>query len=89
MKIVDGFKMRKLGNEYIVVPESPRLVNFNKMISFNATAAFLWESVAGKEFCADDIRQLILDNYQVDERIAGSDAAKLVQSWKEAGLVSE
>ena len=43
MKTVPGFRLRKLGNEYILVGESMELINFNKMITLNETAAFLWE----------------------------------------------
>lgn len=89
MKIKEGFKMRKLGREYIVVPEGGGLVNFNKMISFNETAAFLWEAVTGKDFTARDISRLILDKYEIDARTAEADAAGLVRSWIDAGLVSE
>ena len=89
MKIKEGFKMRKLGREHIVVPESKGLVNFNKMISFNDTAAYLWEALSGKEFTVEDIRQLLLDKYEVDEEVAGTDAARLARSWAEAELVEE
>ena len=43
MKTIEGFKLRKLGNEYILVGESMALINFNKMITLNETAAFLWQ----------------------------------------------
>lgn len=89
MKIKEGFKMRKLGREHIVVAEGCGLVNFNKMVSFNDTAAYLWETLSGKEFAVDDIRQLILAKYEVDEQTAAADAAKLARDWAEAGLVEE
>lgn len=89
MKIKEGFKMRRLGREYIVVPESGGLVNFNKMISFNDTAAYLWEALSGKEFTVEDIKQLLLEKYEVDEAVAGADAARLALSWAETGLVEE
>lgn len=89
MKIKEGFKMRKLGREHIVVAEGSGLVNFNKMVSFNDTAAYLWEALSGKEFAVEDIRQLILDRYEVDERTADADAAKLARDWAEAGLIEE
>lgn len=89
MKIKEGFKMRRLGREYIVVPESGGLVNFNKMISFNDTAAYLWEALSGKEFTVEDIKQLLLEKYEVDEEVAGADAARLARSWAETGLVEE
>lgn len=89
MKIKEGFKMRKLGREHIVVPEGSGLVNFNKMVSFNDTAAYLWEALSGREFAVEDIRQLLLDRYEVDEQTAATDAANLVRSWAEAGLIEE
>ena len=89
MKIKEGFKMRKLGREYIVVAEGSSLVNFNRMVSFNDTAAYLWETLSGREFAVEDIRQLILDRYGVDEQIADADAANLARDWAEAGLVEE
>ena len=89
MKIKEGFKMRKLGREHIVVAEGSGLVNFNRMVSFNDTAAYLWEALSGREFSVEDIRQLILDRYEVDERTADADAAKLARDWAEAGLIEE
>ncbi|MBQ0086526.1 MAG: PqqD family protein [Bacteroidales bacterium] len=89
MKIREGFKMRKLGREHIVVAEGSSLVNFNKMISFNDTAAYLWEALSGKEFTVEDIKQLLLEKYEVDGEVAGADAARLARSWAEAGLIEE
>ena len=89
MKIKEGFKMRKLGREHILVAEGSGLVNFNRMVSFNDTAAYLWEALTGREFAVEDIRQLILDRYEVDGRTADADAAKLARSWAEAGLIEE
>ena len=89
MKIKEGFRMRKLGREHIVVAEGSSLVNFNKMVSFNDTAAYLWEALSGKEFTVEDIKQLLLEKYEVDEEVAGADAARLARSWAETGLVEE
>ena len=81
--------MRKLGREHIVVPEGIGLVDFNKMVSFNDTTAYLWEALSGREFAVEDIRQLILDRYEVDEQTAAADAVNLARSWAEAGLIEE
>lgn len=89
MKIKEGFKMRKLGREHILVAEGSGLVNFNRMVSFNDTAAYLWEALSGREFAVEDIRQLILDRYEVDERTADADASNLARTWAEAGLIEE
>ncbi|MBO4916815.1 MAG: PqqD family protein [Bacteroidales bacterium] len=86
MKLIEGFRLRPLGKEYIVTPESVAQINFNKMISLNSSAAYLWKSVEGKEFTPEDLKQLLLDRYDVDEEIAGRDAVAIAQSWIEAGI---
>ena len=78
--------MRKLGREHIIVPESIQHVNFNKMITLNSTAAYLWESVQGKDFTAKDLCELLLAQYEVDEATAMADSEKIAEAWKEAGI---
>ena len=79
--------MRPLGDSFIVTGEGIEQINFNKMISMNATAAFLWESLEGKDFTVQAVKQLLLDEYGIDEEIAARDSAAIVDKWKEAGLV--
>lgn len=89
MKIIEGFKLRSLGRDFIVIGEGKKQVNFNAMISLNGTAAFLWEELIGKEFNIDDMTKLLTDNYEVTEEVAREDSEKLAKAWKEAGLVTE
>jgi len=89
MKVVEGFRMRKLCNEYIIVPESVGLVNFNKMISLNESAAYLWESIQDKgEFDEKTLADLLMEKYEVDEALATKDAAAIAQKWLEVGIIS-
>lgn len=89
MKIAEGFKLRTMLGENIITREGPEAVNFNKMVSLNATAAYLWKAVEGKEFTVEDLRDLLLEEYEVDEETAMKDAGKLVESWLKVGLVTE
>ena len=89
MKIIEGFRLRKLGKEHIVVGEGLAQVNFNKVISLNSSAAYLWESVEGKDFSVEDLVSLLLDKYEVEEDIARRDAAALAKAWLEAGVIAE
>ena len=89
MKIIEGFVLRPLGEEFIVIGEGISQINFNKMISLNSTAAFLWENVEGKDFTVDDLTKLLTDNYEVEEERAAADAAAIAAKWIEAGIVSE
>lgn len=89
MKIIEGFVLRPLGEEYIVIGEGIAQINFNKMISLNSTAAFLWENIEGKDFTVKDLTKLLTDNYEVEEERAAADAAAIAAKWIEAGIVSE
>ena len=42
MKIKKGFVLRQMCGENIVTAEGLEHINFNKLISLNSTAAFLW-----------------------------------------------
>ena len=87
MKIKEGFTLRPMLGEYIVVGEGLAQVNFNKMLSLNESAAYLWEAVAGKEFTRESLVQILLDRYEVTEEQAGADVDKLLESWRKEGIL--
>lgn len=89
MRIKDGFVLRTIIDNYIVVGEGLSQINFNKIISLNATAAYLWESVIGNEFSCEDLKALLLEKYEVEPDVAQRDASALVESWTKAGLIEE
>lgn len=89
MRIKEGFKIRPLGHEFIVTAEGVKQVNFNKMVSLNVSAAYLFEQVLGKEFSVEDLKGLLLGKYEVAEEVAAADAEKLARTWLEAGLAEE
>lgn len=86
MRIKEGFKLRPLGKEHVVTCENVALINFNKVISLNSSATYLWESVQGKEFTADTLKDLLLEKYEVDPETAARDAAALAQQLLDAGV---
>ena len=87
MKTIDGFKLRKLGNEYILVGESMSLINFNKMITLNETAAFLWEQADKGEFDAGSLCKALCAEYDVTPEQAMTDVEATIASWLEAGVI--
>lgn len=89
MKIKEGFVLRSIGDTYMVIGEGVAQIDFNKIVSLNSTAAYLWNSLLGKEFNAGDVRDLLLAQYEVDEKTAQADADALVEKWLGAGLLTE
>ena len=89
MKLKDGFILRQICGEYIVVGEGLAQVNFNKMLSLNETAAYLWDAVKGKEFTPEDMVKLLQDRYEVTAERAAQDVEKLLAVWVKEGVAEE
>ena len=89
MRIKEGFILRSICGEYVVVGEGLTQVNFNKMLSLNASAASLWKEAQGKEFSKEDLVQSLLDQYEVSPEQAAADVDKLLSIWIKEGVVVE
>ena len=56
----------------------------------NESAALLWKAIVDKEsFTAEDLAQILTDNYEVDEETALTDAKAIAAKWIETGIAEE
>ena len=88
MHLKEGFVLRELGDEHIVTGEG-LTVDFQRLVSLNSSAAFLWRGVAGREFGVDDLTALLLDEYEVGLDEAAAAARDIAREWLAAGLTEE
>ena len=86
MKIKKGFVLREMCGEHIVTGEGLENINFNKLITLNSSAAFLWQEVVGKEFTVEEMAQLLIDRYGIDKELAIKDAVNLCNALTDAGV---
>ena len=86
MKTKEGFVLREMCGENIITGEGLEHINFNKLISLNATAAFLWNAVSGKEFTVEEMAHLLVDEYAIDMELALKDSEALCKAWIDAGI---
>ena len=89
MKTRKGYALRDLGSEFVLVAEGLEAVDFSRMVSMNATAAFLWEEVEGKDFDANTLASLLVEEYGITRDMADHDVARLLANWKSANLIIE
>ena len=88
MKIKKGFQLQNVCGEHIIIPAGEENIDFSHIISLNPTAAYLWEKIAEKaEFTIEDMAQLLLDEYEVEEDIALEDCKLIAERWAEMGLI--
>ena len=80
MKINPIYKLRSIAGETIVVNQGTAEVNMTRIISLNASARLLYESLAEKEFTTEDAAHILTTTYG----IAHEQALKDAQVWVDA-----
>ena len=68
MKLKDGFVLREVAGQTVVLPASGDL-DLNMMITLNETGKFLWTLLA-QDTKESDLVAAILNEYDVDEQTA-------------------
>ena len=87
MKAKPGFNIREVCGEQIIVAEGIENLDFTNIISMNESSAYLWKEIQQREsFTPEDLAQLLLDQYEVDENTALTDAKALAEQWIQAGI---
>ena len=89
MKIKPGFELREMCGEHIIIATGKENIDFSKVISLNESAVCLWREVEGKEFTAETLAALLVEQYEVDADVALADAKALASQSISVGIVSE
>ncbi len=87
MKIKDGFVLRNICGEYVVVAVGKPTLNFKGLIQLNETGAFLWEQLQ-TERTADELRSALMSEYDVDNDTAQADIGAFIASLQQAELLT-
>lgn len=85
MKIKDGFLLRRVAGETVVLPVGGEL-DLNMMITLNDTGTFLWERLQS-ETDENTLVAALLAEYDVDEATAKKSVAAFVKKLNENGFL--
>ena len=86
MKLKDGFILREVAKETVVLPIGGRL-DLNMMITLNETGAFLWKLLE-QETDENAMVSELLAEYDVDEESARAHVAAFVNKLKEQDFLA-
>ncbi|MDE6805065.1 MAG: PqqD family protein [Muribaculaceae bacterium] len=89
MKKINGMVLRHLGTEAVIVAESLEMIDFNRLVSLNDSAAYIWEMLPDSDFDIDTVTTLLTERYDVDKATAYADARELVEVWLQAGIIKD
>ncbi len=86
MKIKSGLVLREAAGSYIVVPTGNACLDFNGMVTFNASGALIWKAIEE----GLDKKQTALklaEVYSIDTDTAEADVEEFYNKLRGAGLL--
>ncbi len=86
MKIKEGFVVREIAGQSIVIALGEASKNFNGMIKLNETGRIIWDMLGtGAE--RDEIIEKILEEYDIDRDTVSADVDKFIDTLKGASIL--
>ena len=88
MRIKQGFVLREVCGENVIVGEGLGAVNFGKLLALNESAAWLWKQAQEMgDFTVEALAERLCEQYDVAPDEARTDVAAIIAEWQSAGVV--
>ena len=88
MKIRNGFTLRSVVDEYMVMPTGDNIAKFDGAIVLNEVSAFVFRQLENA-VSRDDLLAAVLADFDVDEQTAARDLDALLARFRELNLLEE
>lgn len=86
MKIKEGFVLRRVLDEAIVVASGEASKNFHGMIKLNETAAVIWELITEGN-SEEEIAKKLSEKYEISLEQAAADTKAMIAVMAEKGII--
>ena len=88
MKLKNGFVLRQVCGENVIVGEGLSAINFGKMLALNETAAWLWQQAKEQgDFTIDSLAEALCQEYEVTLDKAKADVTSIIAEWQKVGVI--
>ena len=86
MKIKEGFLLRNVAGNYVIVPVGDDAVEFNGIVTLNESGKFLWDLLEN-EITKEELLKKFMEEYNVPEETAKADIKDFMQTLLNSGIV--
>lgn len=86
MKIKEGFILKDLGGQMVVVAVGNATQTLNGMIKLNDSGVVLWKKLESGA-TEDELKDALMEEYEISEETAKEDVAAFVNSLKGPGII--
>ena len=87
MKFKNGYKVRSMAGENVVIMQGTAGSDMTRIISLNDSSLLLWNALQGKEFEVADVATILVETYGIDSATAEHDAKAWVEKLQECNLI--
>ena len=88
MWIKNGFVLREVCGERVIMGEGLGAINFGKLLALNETAAWLWKQAQEMgDFTAEALADRLCEEYDVTAAEARRDVEDIVAEWQSVGVI--
>ena len=88
MRIKNGFVLREVCGEQVIMGEGVGALDFGKLLCLNETAAWLWQKAAELgDFSIDSLADALCAEYDVGKDQAKMDVAAIVAEWQKVNVL--
>lgn len=88
MKTNNDFKMRKIADEFILIPVGSAVYRYTGVISLNESAGFLFQLLS-QECTTEMLMDEMIRKYGLDEKTAWEDVEDFLQQLRSLGALVE
>ena len=87
MKLKEGFILRSVAGNNVVIPTGKRTLDLNGMITLNETGAFIWRQLE-QDADEEQIVAAILESYDVEPERAAKCVKTFLEKLREVGCLA-
>ena len=87
MKIKDGFTLKNIHGQQVIVASGEALKGYTSSIVLQETAAFLWKCLEKGEMNKEQLVHALLDNFDISTVLALADVDSFFKTLKENGII--
>ncbi|MBR1414259.1 MAG: PqqD family protein [Prevotella sp.] len=88
MKLKEGFVLRQVCGENVIVGEGLGAINFGRLLALNESAAWLWKQAQQMgDFTVESLADKLCEEYDVTADEARKDVADIIAEWNNVEVV--
>ena len=86
MKKVEGYIMKRLEDEYVILPYGKKTEEVREVVTLSETAGFIYENAEQAENI-EQLAELVGKEYGVDASVVYTDVSEVVEALRKKGIL--